>query len=76
MFFVLSKILGFFAIPSNLVIVLALLGAALACTRFARAGRWLMVGSVLAATPAWTATLEDGRLQSRAGDAHRGLPAT
>jgi uncharacterized SAM-binding protein YcdF (DUF218 family) len=47
MFFALSKILGFFAIPSNLVIVLALAGAALVCTRFARAGRRLMIGSVL-----------------------------
>jgi len=47
MFFVLSKILGFFAIPSNLVVMLALLGAALACTRFARVGRRLMIGSVL-----------------------------
>src|SRR5438876_8781900 len=47
MFFVLSKILGFFAIPSNLVVVLALLGAALVRTRFARAGWRLMVGGLL-----------------------------
>src|SRR5438876_3358168 len=47
MFFVLSKILGFFAIPSNLVVVLALLGAALVRTRFARAGWRLMVASLL-----------------------------
>ena len=48
MFFVFSKVFGFFAIPSNLLLVLALFGAALACTRFARAGRRLMIGSVLA----------------------------
>jgi uncharacterized SAM-binding protein YcdF (DUF218 family) len=48
MFFALSKILGFFAIPSNLVIVLALLGAALMATRFARAGRRLMIAGLLA----------------------------
>ena len=46
MFFALSKILGVFAIPSNLVIVLALLGAALVRTRFARAGWRLMVGGL------------------------------
>jgi uncharacterized SAM-binding protein YcdF (DUF218 family) len=50
MFFALSKILGFFAIPSNLVIVLALLGAALLPTRLARAGGRLMVGSLLVLT--------------------------
>ncbi len=38
MFFVLSKILGFFAIPSNLVLSLGLLGLALVATRFARGG--------------------------------------
>src|SRR5437762_2198411 len=48
MFFIVSKILGFFAIPSNLLIMLALLGAALVCTRFARAGWRLLVGGVLA----------------------------
>src|SRR3989440_10254697 len=47
MFFVLSKVLGFFAIPSNLMLVLALVGAALARTRFARAGWRLTVGSLL-----------------------------
>ena len=39
MFFYLSKILWFFAAPSNLLTVLALLGALLCGTRFARAGR-------------------------------------
>jgi uncharacterized SAM-binding protein YcdF (DUF218 family) len=48
MFFVTSKIFGFFAIPSNLFIVLALLGAALVCTRFARAGWRLLVGGLVA----------------------------
>jgi uncharacterized SAM-binding protein YcdF (DUF218 family) len=41
MFFPLSKILGFFAIPSNLVISLGLVGLLLLPTRFARAGRRL-----------------------------------
>ena len=41
MFFYLSKILWFFAAPSNLLTVLALMGALLCGTRFARAGRRL-----------------------------------
>lgn len=47
MFFVLSKVLGFFALPSNLSIVIGLLGALLLPTRFARAGRHLILASVL-----------------------------
>ena len=41
MFFILSKTLGFFALPSNLVATLAVLGVALMFTRFRRAGRML-----------------------------------
>lgn len=47
MFFVTSKILGFFANPSNLLIVIGLIGAALLWTRFARAGRWMVVGALI-----------------------------
>jgi uncharacterized SAM-binding protein YcdF (DUF218 family) len=47
MFFYLSKILGFFAIPSNLVIVLGIVGVLLLRTRFARAGRRLAAGSLV-----------------------------
>jgi len=47
MFFVLSKVLGFFALPSNLVIMVGLFGAALLRTRFASAGRRMAVGSLL-----------------------------
>jgi uncharacterized SAM-binding protein YcdF (DUF218 family) len=47
MFFVASKILGFFAIPSNLVISLGILGVCLLPTRFARAGRGLAAASVI-----------------------------
>src|SRR5437868_3324059 len=46
MFFLLAKILGFFAIPSNLLISLGLLGVGLTATRFARAGRRLAVVSL------------------------------
>jgi uncharacterized SAM-binding protein YcdF (DUF218 family) len=48
MFFVLSKVLGFFAIPSNLVLTLGLLGTVLAATRFARVGRRLAFSSLIA----------------------------
>ena len=48
MFFVLSKVLGFFALPSNLAIVLGLAGALILPTRFARAGLRLMLAGLLA----------------------------
>ena len=47
MFFVLAKILGFFALPSNLLISLGVLGILLMATRFARAARRLAVTSVI-----------------------------
>jgi uncharacterized SAM-binding protein YcdF (DUF218 family) len=47
MFFVLSKILGFFALPSNALIVLGLVGVAVAVLRNARAGGKLIVASLI-----------------------------
>jgi uncharacterized SAM-binding protein YcdF (DUF218 family) len=47
MFFYASKVLGFFAIPSNLIILLGIVGALLLRTRFARAGSGLVVGSLV-----------------------------
>jgi uncharacterized SAM-binding protein YcdF (DUF218 family) len=48
MFFVASKILGFFALPSNFLIVLGLVGVALLMTtRWARLGRRLVIVAVL-----------------------------
>ena len=43
MFFVLAKILGFFALPSNILISLGLVSVMLMATRFARAGRRLVM---------------------------------
>ena len=43
MFFALSKILAFFAVPSNLLFLIAAVGVVLMVTRFARAGRGLAV---------------------------------
>jgi uncharacterized SAM-binding protein YcdF (DUF218 family) len=47
MFFVLSKTAAFLALPSNLFILIGLVGLALMLTRFARAGRRLAVTSLL-----------------------------
>jgi len=55
MFFVLAKILGFFALPSNILLALGLLGLVLQATRFARAGRGLVMASLaLLAVFGWT----------------------
>ena len=43
MFFILSKILGFFALPSNLIITIGLVGLVLLCTRLTRLASWLVV---------------------------------
>jgi uncharacterized SAM-binding protein YcdF (DUF218 family) len=47
MFFVAAKILGFFALPSNILISLGLIGIVLMATRFARAGRRLAVAALI-----------------------------
>jgi len=47
MFFVASKIFGFFAVPSNGMIVIGLLGLLLLMTRFTRLASWLIVTSVV-----------------------------
>jgi uncharacterized SAM-binding protein YcdF (DUF218 family) len=47
MFFILSKTLGFFAVPSNVLISIGLIGLVLLCTRFRRLGSWLIVTSLM-----------------------------
>ena len=47
MFFVLSKTVGFLAVPSNVMALIGLAGAALLWTRFARAGCRLLVLGIL-----------------------------
>ena len=47
MFFVLSKILGFFALPSNALIAIGLIGLVLLFTRFTRLASWLVVTSLV-----------------------------
>jgi uncharacterized SAM-binding protein YcdF (DUF218 family) len=47
MFFILSKTAGFFALPSNALMVLGLVGVALLAMRRPRLGLWLVVASVV-----------------------------
>ena len=47
MFFILSKTVAFLLLPSNILIVLGLLGVVLLATRFRRAGLTLVVASLL-----------------------------
>jgi hypothetical protein len=59
MFFVLSKLLGVFAFPSNVTILIGILGLLLLPTRLARAGRWLafvglLVLAILGLSPVGT----------------------
>ena len=47
MFFILSKTLGFFALPSNFLISIGMIGLVLLCTRFQRLASWLVVTSLV-----------------------------
>jgi uncharacterized SAM-binding protein YcdF (DUF218 family) len=47
MFFILSKVLGFFALPSNLLIAIGLVGIVLLLTPLRRLASWLVVTSVV-----------------------------
>lgn len=48
MFFYMSKIIGFFLLPSNLLCCLLVLGLALQKTRFVRTGRTILTGAIIA----------------------------
>jgi uncharacterized SAM-binding protein YcdF (DUF218 family) len=80
MFFVLSKILGFLAIPSNLVALAGLIGVALLLTRHGRSGRRLVVASlvllaVLGLSPIGNALIIPLEQRFPPWDAARGAPA-
>lgn len=47
MFFILAKILGFFSMPSNVLMALCVIGVVLMATRFARAGRRIAIMAVI-----------------------------
>jgi uncharacterized SAM-binding protein YcdF (DUF218 family) len=46
-FFTLSKVFGFFALPTNFLLSLGILGVLLLCTRFMRLASWFIVTSVV-----------------------------
>jgi uncharacterized SAM-binding protein YcdF (DUF218 family) len=79
MFFVLSKLLGFFAIPSNLVVLIGIVGLSLLPTRFASAGRWLafvslVVLAILGLSPVGNALIIPLEHRFPPWDATRGAP--
>ncbi len=47
MFFIVSKTLGFFVLPSNFLMAIGLIGLVLLCTRFRRLASWLVVTSLV-----------------------------
>jgi uncharacterized SAM-binding protein YcdF (DUF218 family) len=80
MFFELSKLLSFFLVPSNIMMILGLAGIALVAIGYARAGRWLLIASI--ALMAAVGILPIGRELARPleerfprWDATRGPPA-
>jgi uncharacterized SAM-binding protein YcdF (DUF218 family) len=78
-FFALSKIFGFFALPSNLLVMLGLLGLALTRTRLARIGRRLAAAAlilfaVVGVLPFGTALIEPLEDRFPPWDASRGPP--
>jgi len=79
-FFFLSKILGFFALPSNLLIVIGLVGVAIAVLRGGRAGGRLIVASlillaILGFSPLSNALILPLEQRFPPWDASRGAPA-
>src|SRR5262249_37096678 len=79
MFFVLSKVLGFFATPSNLVILIGIVGLVLLPTRFTRAGRWvayvsLIVIALFGLSPIGNALITPLEDRFPRSDAARGAP--
>jgi uncharacterized SAM-binding protein YcdF (DUF218 family) len=79
MFFTLSKVLGFFAVPSNFLIAIGVAGLVLLCTRLRRLASWLIVTSVVLIAIAGLSPLGNALilpLEQRfpAWDASRGPP--
>jgi uncharacterized SAM-binding protein YcdF (DUF218 family) len=79
MFFVLSKIFGFLTEPSNVLILLGLIGAVLTATRWRRGGVRLMVASVVLLaiagySPVSSLLIEPLEDRFPPWDASRGLP--
>jgi uncharacterized SAM-binding protein YcdF (DUF218 family) len=79
MFFELSKVLSFFLVPSNIMVGLGLAGIALLTIGYARAGRWMLVASIVLITAVGVLPIGSGlalQLEERfpPWDATRGPP--
>ena len=79
MFFIVSKVLGFFALPANFIVTLGLLGLALAPSRFRRAGRRLAAAAlilfaIIGLSPFGNALIEPLEDRFPVWDASRGAP--
>jgi uncharacterized SAM-binding protein YcdF (DUF218 family) len=79
MFFVISKILGFFALPSNVILMLGIAGLVLMRTRLAGAGRGLVTASIVlfavfGLSPLGKALIEPLEDRFPQWDASRGAP--
>jgi uncharacterized SAM-binding protein YcdF (DUF218 family) len=80
MFFLLSKILGFFALPSNIIAVLAAVGVVLLFTRFWRVGRVLATAGIVlfllaGLSPLGNVLIDPLEERFPAWDSSRGAPA-
>lgn len=79
MFFILSKLLGFFALPSNVLISIGIVGIVLLFTRWTRLASWLVVTSVVLTATAGLSPLGNALLlpleqRFPPWDASRGAP--
>ena len=79
MFFVVSKVLNFFALPANLIVTVGIVGLVLARTRFRRAGRrlaaaTLILFAIVGLSPAGNALIEPLEDRFPPWDASRGAP--
>jgi uncharacterized SAM-binding protein YcdF (DUF218 family) len=79
MFFYASKLFGFFAVPSNFIILAGILGALLLRTRFSRVGRPMVIGclillAVIGLSPVGNALIVPLENRFPAWDHSRGAP--
>ena len=74
MFFILSKTVGFIAVPSNVLVLIGLAGIALLPTRFAPAGRRLLVASVILIAAIGTLPIGDALFCRLRNAFHLGIP--
>jgi uncharacterized SAM-binding protein YcdF (DUF218 family) len=79
MYFIASKIVGFFVVPSNLILTFTVCGLLLWRTRFAKSGRRIVIASIIlllitGGTPLGTALLLPLENRFKPWDSSRGAP--